>query len=151
MKSRRILTSPVFFTGFFDAQIIVIPRLSSEEHSNLRLLCNNIDIHVFNLFMDSYRQFIGTEYEEKARAIMDASVAAYKELYKNLRSDPTVHEALLDLMKDDIEEREQKAAQKNTLESIKNLMETLQMPAQEVMEKLKIPAEEHSFYLNMIQ
>ena len=44
-------------------------------------------------------------------AVIDASVAANKEIYERIRrDDPFMSEALRELMKDEIEEREKKAA-----------------------------------------
>ena len=85
--------------------------------------------------------------KDNVDAVMDASVAANRGVYEKIRGDdPFMCEALRELMKDEIAEREQKAAleadqkarQENSIELIKNLMETMKMTADQAMTAMKI-------------
>lgn len=101
-------------------------------------------------------------------AVIDASVAANKEIYERIRrDDPFMSEALRELMKDEIEseivEREQKAAleaarqadqkarQEKSLELIGNLMETMKMTAEQAMDALKVPVNDRKKYMAGLQ
>ncbi len=101
-------------------------------------------------------------------AVIDASVAANKEIYERIRrDDPFMSEALRELMKDEIEseivEREQKAAleaarqadqkarQEKSLELIRNLMETMKMTAEQAMDALKVPVNDRKKYMAGLQ
>ena len=97
-------------------------------------------------------------------AVIDASVAANKEIYERIRGDdPFMSEALRELMKDEIEEREKKAAleaarqadqkarQENSIELIGNLMETMKMTAEQAMDALKVPANHRKKYMAGLQ
>ena len=96
-------------------------------------------------------------------AVIDASVAANKEIYERIRrDDPFMSEALRELMKDEIEEREKKAAleaarqadqkarQENSIELIRNLMETMKMTAEQAMEALKVPVKDRKKYMAVL-
>ena len=63
-------------------------------------------------------------------------------------------EALRELMKDEIAEREQKtdekARQENSMELIRNLMETMKMTAEQAMEALKVPVKDRKKYMAVL-
>ena len=63
-------------------------------------------------------------------------------------------EALRELMKDEIAEREQKADEKarqeNSIELIRNLMETMKMTAEQAMEALKVPVKDRKKYMAVL-
>lgn len=93
-------------------------------------------------------------------AVMQASVAANRELYENLRRcNPFMCEALRELMKEEIEreieeetrkaalQADQKARQKKSIELIRNLMETMKMTADQAMAAMKIPNEDRKEYM----
>ena len=64
-------------------------------------------------------------------------------------------EALRELMKDEIAEREQKteekARQENSMELIRNLMETMKITAEQAMEALKVPVKDRKKYMAGLQ
>ncbi len=93
-------------------------------------------------------------------AVMQASVAANRESYERIRMcDPFMCEALRELMRDEIEEREreaarqadQKARQEKSLKLIRNLMETMKMTAEQAMDALKVPANDKKKYMAGLQ
>ena len=63
-------------------------------------------------------------------------------------------EALRELMKDEIAEREQKtdekARQENSMELIRNLMETMKITAEQAMEALKVPVKDRKKYMAVL-
>ena len=64
-------------------------------------------------------------------------------------------EALRELMKDEIEERERKAAlqaeqkakRESTIELIKNLMDSMKWTAEQAMDALKLPVDDRAKYV----
>ena len=77
-------------------------------------------------------------------AVLQVSVSANKEIYEAIRRcDKVMCEALRELMKDDLEKREQETL----LKTIKNLMDTTKWTAEQVMAAMKIPEADRGKYI----
>ena len=87
----------------FPVQIVVVKELDKQNHSSLRVLTDKADREDVEMFL---KNSIGAnENWEKSDidAILQASVSANKELYKAIRRDSGMCQALRELMKDEID------------------------------------------------
>ena len=94
-----------YITGdtLFPVQIVVVKELDKQNHSSLRVLTDKADREDVEMFL---KNSIGAnENWEKSDidAILQASVSANKELYKAIRRDSGMCQALRELMKDEID------------------------------------------------
>lgn len=77
-------------------------------------------------------------------AVLQVSVSVNKKIYETIRKcDKVMCEALRELMKEDLEKREQETL----LKAIKNLMETMKYTAEQAMAALKIPEADKGKYI----
>jgi hypothetical protein len=90
---------------FFDTQIIVTKELDMETHSSLRILSKNAQEDDARHFLEEVEMFDTQGDIENAEAILQVSISANKKLYKKLKEEFDMCQALQDLMKDEIEER----------------------------------------------
>jgi hypothetical protein len=90
---------------FFDTQIIVTKELDMETHSSLRILSKNAQEDDARHFLEEVEMFNTQGDIENAEAILQVSISANKKLYKKLKEEFDMCQALQDLMKDEIEER----------------------------------------------
>ena len=138
-----------------DIQIVVTGIVDQEKHPALRVLSRNVKEEDARAFVQEASRLTEQGDRNNVDAVLDASVPANREIYEKIRKeDPFMCEALRELMKDEIEneiaEREQKAAleaalqadqkarQENSMELIRNLMETMKMTADQAMTAMKI-------------
>ena len=94
-----------YITGntLFPVQMVVVKELDKQTHSSLRVLTDKADREDVEMFL---KNSIGAnENWEKSDidAILQASVSANKELYKAIRRDSGLCQALRELMKDEID------------------------------------------------
>ena len=138
-----------------DIQIVVTGVVDPEKHPALRVLSRNVKEEDARAFVQEASKLTEPEDRNNVDAVLDASVAANRELYETIRrDDPFMCEALRELMKDEIAEREQKADEKarqeNSIELIRNLMETMKMTAEQAMEALKVPVKDRKKYMAVL-
>ena len=130
-------------------------RLGHGTHRALKILSRNAVEEDVWAFAEEASQLTEPGDRGNVDAVMQASVAANRELYETIRrDDPFMCEALRELMKDEIAEREQKADEKarqeNSIELIRNLMETMKMTAEQAMEALKVPVKDRKKYMAVL-
>jgi hypothetical protein len=89
----------------FDTQIIVTRELDSETHSSLRILSRNAEEDDARRFLGETESFNTQGDKENAEAILQVSVSANRELYKKLKEEYIMCQALQELMKDEIDEK----------------------------------------------
>ena len=85
------------------AQIIVMRELNAAIHSSLRVLSTDVKKEDIQIFTEYVRSFTEPGEKEKADAIVQVSVSANKKIYDEVRRNPTMCEALRELMKEDLE------------------------------------------------
>ena len=85
------------------AQIIVTSRLSAETHSSLRILSSHADKEDIRRFLDIANTLSEQGDRNNVDAVLQASISANYELYKEIRSEYVMCDALRELMKDEIE------------------------------------------------
>jgi hypothetical protein len=87
-------------------------------------------------------------------AVLQASVAANFELYEDVRRDSVMCQALQELMKDEIEEKVNDAADKAETETqvnnIRKIMKNLKYTAEQAMDALEIPQQKRSTYISKL-
>ena len=95
----------------FPAQIIVTQKLEPGEHRSLRILSNHAKKEDVEEFLRKAEGMNTSRDRQNVEAVLQVSVRANDELYREIRRDANMCDALRELMKDDIE-REVSAARK---------------------------------------
>ena len=95
----------------FPAQIIVTQELEPGEHRSLRILSNHAKKEDVEEFLKKAEEMNMPCDRQNVEAVLQVSVKANDELYREIRRDANMCDALRELMKDDIE-REVSAARK---------------------------------------
>ena len=95
----------------FPAQIIVTQELEPGEHRSLRILSNHAKKEDVEEFLKEVEKMNTPRERQNVEAVLQVSVKANDELYREIRRDANMCDALRELMKDDIE-REVSAARK---------------------------------------
>lgn len=93
------------------AQIIVTQELEPGEHRSLRILSNHAKKEDVEEFLRKAEGMNTPRDRQNVEAVLQVSVRANDELYREIRRDANMCDALRELMKDDIE-REVSAARK---------------------------------------
>ena len=95
----------------FPAQVIVTQELEPGEHRSLRILSNHAKKEDVEEFLRKAEGMNTLRDRQNVEAVLQVSVRANDELYREIRRDANMCDALRELMKDDIE-REVSAARK---------------------------------------
>jgi hypothetical protein len=95
----------------FPVQIIVTQELEPREHRSLRILSNHAKKEDVEEFLKEVEKMNTPRERQNVEAVLQVSVKANDELYREIRRDANMCDALRELMKDDIE-REVSAARK---------------------------------------
>ena len=128
----------------FDTQIVVTKQLDKETHRTLRVLSKHVREEDVRAFVEGAVQMSEPGGRNNVDAVLQVSVSANKEIYEAIRRcDKVMCEALRELMKDDLEKREQETL----LKTIKNLMDTTKWTAEQVMAAMKIPEADRGKYI----
>ena len=128
----------------FDTQIVVTKQLSKETHRALRILSKHVNEDDVRAFIEDAAQMSEPGDRNNVDAVLQVSVSANKEIYEAIRRcDKVMCEALRELMKEDLEQREQETL----LKAIRNLMETMKCSAEQAMAALKIPEADKGKYI----
>ena len=95
----------------FPVQIIVTQELEPREHRSLRILSNHAKKEDVEEFLKEVEKMNTPRERQNVEAVLQVSVKANDELYREIKRDANMCDALRELMKDDIE-REVSAARK---------------------------------------
>ena len=95
----------------FPAQLIVTQELEPGEHRSLRILSRHAQKEDVEEFLRKAEGMNTPRDRQNVEAVLQVSVKANDELYREIRRDANMCDALRELMKDDIE-REVSAARK---------------------------------------
>ena len=95
----------------FPVPIIVTQELEPREHRSLRILSNHAKKEDVEEFLKEVEKMNTPRERQNVEAVLQVSVKANDELYREIRRDANMCDALRELMKDDIE-REVSAARK---------------------------------------
>jgi hypothetical protein len=121
------------------SQVIVTSELDKELHASLRILTKKAREEDVENFLRMARAFTQSRDRHNADAILQLSVSANREIYEIIkRRDPTICEALRDLMKEEIQEERQEAVDIALIAAIKSTMESLGLDATKAMNIMNI-------------
>lgn len=143
----------------FPAQVVVTSQLNKEMHSSLRILSNHADREDVERFLEKTKGMTSPRERNNIDSVLQVSVNANFELYQEMgRRDMSMCEALRELMKDEINEREAVARQEERqqttlevrLESIKKIMSSLNFTVEQAMDVLDISVNERALYLSKL-
>lgn len=130
--------------ALFDTQIVVTKQLDNETHRTLRVLSKHTTKEDVQAFIKNAAKISEPGDRNNVDAVMQVSVSANKEIYEAIkRCDKVMCEALRELMKEDLEQREQETL----LKTIKNLMDTTKWTAEQAMAAMKIPEADRGKYI----
>ena len=130
--------------ALFDTQVVVTKQLNRETHRTLRVLSKHVKEEDVRAFVEEAALISEPGDRNNVDAVLQVSVSANKEIYEAIRRcDKVMCEALRELMKEDLEKREQETL----LKAIKNLMETMKCSADQAMAALKIPDADKGKYI----
>lgn len=88
----------------FPAQVIVTQELEPGEHRSLRILSNHAKKEDVEEFLRKAEGMNTPSDRQNVEAVLQVSVKANDELYREIRRDANMCEALRELMKDDLED-----------------------------------------------
>ena len=95
----------------FSTRVVVTQELEPGEHRSLRILSNHAKKEDVEEFLRKAEGMNTSRDRQNVEAVLQVSVRANDELYREIRRDANMCDALRELMKDDIE-REVSAARK---------------------------------------
>ena len=145
--------------GALPAQIVVTSQLDGDEHAALKILSKNAKEADVRRFLENAKEYKTQGDLNNANAVLQVSVSANEELYSAIRRDSFMCQALMDLMKDEIDERVKKEreeareeAREETREevitdNIKSLMSSLNLSEEQAMDALNIPKEKRQIFI----
>lgn len=137
-----------YLTGnvMFPTQIIVTGRLG-EKHSALKILSKKAKESDVRNFIQEARFATEPGDKENIDAVLQVSVSANKKLYKEVKEeDYDMCQALEELMKDTIEEKEDNVR----LVDIRTLMKNMKLTAEQAMKALGISASDQAKYSSLL-
>ena len=125
-------------------QVIVTSELDRSLHSSLRVLTRRLSEDDAEAFVRMAEAFTSPGDRRNADAVLQLSIAANREVYEDLRRrDPEMCEALRELMKDEIQQERQEAADIALIAVIRNVMKSFGVDATKAMDSMGIsPADQ---------
>jgi CRISPR/Cas system CSM-associated protein Csm2 small subunit len=134
----------------FPAQIVVTRRLDPQTHSSLRILTKNAKMEDVQRFLEQTKDLKEQGEKNNVDAVLQASVAANDEIYKEVRRNSIMCEALRELMKDEFDEAVNTAETASKLEDIRNIMKNFKCDVEQAMDALEIPPQKRPTYLSKL-
>ena len=132
-------------------QFVLTSSLDKILHTSLRLLTKRATEEDAEWFIEMARKFTEPGDRHNADAVLQVSVSANREIYENVkRRNPAMCQAMKDLMKDEIQEENQKVVDVSLIAAIKNLMEKSGWDAIKAMESMGIPATDQIRYASRL-
>jgi hypothetical protein len=135
-------------------QIVVTSELNPEGHSSLRILTDHAEIEDVRRFLEQAGKLKRPGDRDNIDAVLQASVSANFELYEDVRRDSVMCQAMRELMKDEIAEERNDAANmaetETQVKNIKVIMKNLKYTAEQAMDALEIPQQKRSIYLSKL-
>ena len=132
-------------------QVIVTGELDKETHTSFRVLTKRLSEEDAEKFIRMAGSFTEPGDKHNVDAILQLSVSANRDVYEELkRRDPSMCEALRDLMKEEIQEDNQKAVDIALITVIKNQMKKLGWDANRTMENMGISEKDQIRYVTML-
>ena len=138
-----------YIHGIFNtpSQILVTKELDPQLHASLRILTKRVREEDVETFLQMAREFKAPGDRRNADAVLQLSVSANRSVYEEIkRRDPAMCEALRDLMKEEIQEENQKAVDVALIAVIKNTMKALDCDASKAMEVVGVPTTDQLRY-----
>ena len=132
-------------------QFVLTSSLDKLLHTSLRLLTKRATEEDAERFIEMASKFTEPGDIHNADAVLQVSVSANREIYENVkRRNPAMCQAMKDLMKDEIQEENQKAVDVSLIAAIKNLMVKCDWDATKAMESMGIPATDQIRYASRL-
>ena len=88
----------------FSTRVVVTQELEPGEHRSLRILSNHAKKEDIEEFLRNVEEMNTPRDRQNVEAVLQVSVKANDELYREIRRDANMCDALRELMKDDLED-----------------------------------------------
>ena len=88
----------------FSTRVVVTQELEPGEHRSLRILSNHAKKEDIEEFLRNVEEMNTPRDRQNVEAVLQVSVRANDELYREIRRDANMCDALRELMKDDLED-----------------------------------------------
>lgn len=140
-----------YLTGkvMFPTQIIVTGRLG-DKHSALKILSKKAKENDVRQFIQEARFATEPGDKENIDAVLQVSVSANKQLFREVRKEDVMCKALEELMHEEIEAKIDKRETEKTVKYLKNTMKNMKCTADQAMKTLGIPVAERSRYSSLL-
>ena len=141
-----------YLTGkvLFDTQVIVTGQVDGKKHPGLKILSRNAKEDDIRAFLQDTKQAKDPADYQNIDAVLQVSVSENEELFRRIREDDKMCQALEELMKDKIAEERADERIGVRLSDIKELMRNMKLSADQAMNALGIPDAEQSKYSAML-
>ena len=142
-----------YFTGVvgIPTQFILTSRLDPAQHTSLRLLTEHAREDDIVSFLQSAVILKEPGDQQNVDAVLTVSSSANYEAFVNaMKRGEDMSDAMLELMKDAIQEREQKAVDKSLVTVIKNLMKNSGWDSEKAMNAIGISPADQSRYAALL-
>ncbi|MBR1861395.1 MAG: hypothetical protein IJ796_06010 [Lachnospiraceae bacterium] len=121
-------------------QIVVIKELPPKEHIVLRALVKDLSDEEARAFIKNSQGYTSPDDRNNADAVMQVSISANRELYELLQEEFYMCEALMELMKDKVDQRVEEQVKQRVEEQLAQRVE--EQLEQRVEERLEQRVEE---------
>ena len=141
-----------YLTGkvLFDTQIIVTKEVDGKKHPGLKILSRNAKEDDVRTFLQDAKEAKEPADYRNIDAVLQVSVSENEELFRRIREDDRMCQALKELMKEEIAEERADERIGVRLSDIKELMRNMKLSADQAMNALGIPDDEQSKYSAML-
>lgn len=129
---------------FIPAQVVVTGELEGRRHRSLKILSRNVMSEDVRGFIEDAQKLTGQGERANVDAVLQVSVSANNELYKEMRRSSSMCEALRQLMWDDIQAEVQKGRQEGMLRRSRETAYELcdmGLPVEQIAKAVKVSIE----------
>ena len=126
---------------YFPMQIVVLKELDKSEYPELTMLNRSVSIEDFRIFLEQTFQDQGDK--NNASALANVVLAGNPPLMVKLKEDTAMYKVVEEFLNPKFKEE---VIDQNTLEILKNLMETQSFSPQQAMDAIKLTEEQQAKY-----
>lgn len=129
------------------SQIIVTGELEGSEHSALKILSRNAREKDVRQFLNYSKGYLTPEDRNNVNAVLQVSTVSNVSLYNWIRRDSSMCQALMELMKDEVDEKIDAVV----LQNIRNVMNSMNISAEQAMDAMGISEEKRIVYASELE
>ncbi len=135
-------------------QVVITSQIKDDSCCALKILKKQAKINDIRRFLSETKKYKSQGDINNIDAILDVSFPINRASFGSIKEEDNMCEALRELFKDELEEKEQKGKLEGRLEerleSLKNLMKNMNINAGQAMDLLEIPESDRTSLLKML-